>query len=95
MEDNMPQSNLIFHQPAQEKHCKQSVENTSITATTMGSGPSNLLVQMMSLNTSGSLELSSLAISLFRARLVIFQTTFMSNNIEFFSMDFTNENSRI
>jgi len=53
----MLQSNLILHQPAQEKHCKQSVEDTSITATAVGSGLSKLLLRVTSLSTNGSLEL--------------------------------------
>lgn len=57
MEDNMLQSNLTFHWRAQENHCKRSVQGPAITATTRDSAPCELLVQMMSLNTNGSLEL--------------------------------------
>lgn len=87
----MPQNNLIFHQPAEEKHCKEPGGDTSVTATTMGSGPSTLLVWMMSLSRIGNPELvfvGHLSVQSLSNHIDV-------NNIKCFSIDFIGVGCRI
>lgn len=95
MEDNMLQSNLTFHWPAQESHCKQSVQGTAITATTRGSAPCEPLVRMMSLSTNGSLELVFIGHPSVQSQTHSLLNYIYVKNIKCFRMDFAGKGSRI